>query len=188
MECSNCGATVDRNKLFCPECEEPMHLSDTILPVQEKSPPPARKEEPKPDQGEIHRRTFKAWVIRILIMVLMVGILLVALILLANSRKSPATTGVRPQVLLVPRSMDTVKHRERRCAAPARRATESYFCSTSRERNAAGVDAAAFECQRIYGTGYPSPAHRRMPGTARIKAWLHSGLEYPFGGVRKVLG
>ncbi|MBU4194211.1 MAG: hypothetical protein KKF66_04345, partial [Actinobacteria bacterium] len=50
--------------------------------------------------------------------------------------------------------MNTVKHRERRSAAPARRATETYSCSTSRERNAAGVDAAALECQRIYGAGY----------------------------------
>ncbi|MBU4194215.1 MAG: phosphoribosylanthranilate isomerase [Actinobacteria bacterium] len=54
----------------------------------------------------------------------------------------------------VSRSIDTVKHRERRSAAPARRATETYFSSTSRERNAAGVDAAAFECQRIYGAGH----------------------------------
>ena len=52
------------------------------------------------------------------------------------------------------RSMNTVKHRESRSATPARRATETYFCSTSRERNAAGVDAAAFECQRTYGTGH----------------------------------
>ncbi len=55
---------------------------------------------------------------------------------------------------IVPSSIDTVKHRERRSAAPARRATETYLSSTSRERNAAGVDTAAFECQRIYGAGY----------------------------------
>ena len=99
MECSNCGATVDRNKLFCPECKAPMHLSDAILPIREDGPSPARKEDPKPDQGEIHRRTVKAWVIRILIMILMVGILVMALILLANSGESAAATGVRPQVL-----------------------------------------------------------------------------------------
>ena len=102
MECSNCGATVDINKLFCPECKAPMHLSDAIMPVREDGPPPARKEDkekPEPDQGEIHRQTVKAWVIRILIMVLMVGILVVALIILANSGKSPAATGVRPQLL-----------------------------------------------------------------------------------------
>jgi len=97
MECSNCGAAVDSNKLFCPECKSPMHLSDAILPIREDGPPPVRKEEPEPDQGEIHRRTVKAWVIRILIMVLMVGILIAALILLANSRKSPAAAaGFRP--------------------------------------------------------------------------------------------
>lgn len=99
MECSNCGATVESNKLFCPECKAPTHLSDAIMPVRENVPPPAPKEEPEPDQREIHRRTVKAWVIRILIMVLMVGVLVVALALLANSRKSPATTGVGPQVL-----------------------------------------------------------------------------------------
>lgn len=101
MECSNCGATVDSNKLFCPECKAPMHLSDAILPVREDRPPPVRKEDkekPEPDQGEIHRRTIKAWVIRILIMVLMVGILVVALIILANSTESPAAAGGWGQV------------------------------------------------------------------------------------------
>jgi len=34
------------------------------------------------------------------------------------------------------------------------RGTITYSWSTSREGNAAGVDAAAFECQRIYGTRY----------------------------------
>jgi len=62
---------------------------------------------------------------------------------------------------LVPRSIDTVKHRERRSAAPARRATETYSCSTSEERNVAGVDAAALECQRIYGAGYLVKAEHR---------------------------
>ncbi|MBU4385364.1 MAG: nicotinamide-nucleotide amidohydrolase family protein [Actinobacteria bacterium] len=55
---------------------------------------------------------------------------------------------------LVPRSINTVSYRERRGAAHARRATEAYSCSTSRERNAAGADASTFECKRIYGTGY----------------------------------
>ena len=54
---------------------------------------------------------------------------------------------------LVPPSIDTVNHRERG-ATPARHATEAYSRSTSRERNAAGFDAAAFECQRISGAGY----------------------------------
>ncbi|MBU4173936.1 MAG: hypothetical protein KKB90_00785 [Actinobacteria bacterium] len=54
----------------------------------------------------------------------------------------------------VSRLISTVTHRERRCAAPARRVTETYFCSTSRERNAAGVDAAAFECHCICETGH----------------------------------
>jgi len=46
--------------------------------------------------------------------------------------------------------INTVKHRERRCAAPARRATEAYFQVRRKERNAAGADAAAVECDRIY--------------------------------------
>ena len=50
------------------------------------------------------------------------------------------------------RPINTVMHRERRCAAQARRATEAYSLSTARKRNAAGVDAAVFECHRIYGT------------------------------------
>jgi len=32
---------------------------------------------------------------------------------------------------------------------PARRATEAYCASTVRERNEAGADAAALECNRI---------------------------------------
>ncbi len=169
MECSNCGATVESNKLFCPECKAPTHLSDAIMPIRENVPPPAPKEEPEPDQREIHRRTVKAWVIRILIMVLMVGVLVVALALLANSRKSPATTGVGPQVQCpvpwVRLSTESVEAPLRQGARP-----KSYSWSTSRERNAAGVAAAAFECQRIYGTGHFNPVHRRMPGTAGIKA------------------
>ncbi|PKQ28642.1 MAG: hypothetical protein CVT63_01640 [Candidatus Anoxymicrobium japonicum] len=56
---------------------------------------------------------------------------------------------------LVPLSINTVTYRERRCAVPANgAATESYSVSTARKRNAAGADAAAFECERIYGMGY----------------------------------
>jgi len=40
-------------------------------------------------------------------------------------------------------------HRERRCAAPARRATEAYCEVRRKERNAAGADAAALECRRM---------------------------------------
>lgn len=90
MECPQCGSIVNSNKLFCPECEAPLHLSDAILPIREDGPPPARVEEAKPDQEEIHRRTVRAWVIRIAITVLMIGILILALLLLASSRHCPA--------------------------------------------------------------------------------------------------
>jgi len=43
----------------------------------------------------------------------------------------------------------TAWHRERRCAAPARRATEAYCEVRRKERNAAGADAAALECRRM---------------------------------------
>jgi hypothetical protein len=50
-------------------------------------------------------------------------------------------------------------YRERRCAAAGtaarsavvRRATEAYPKVCRKERNAAGVDAAALECSRILG-------------------------------------
>jgi hypothetical protein len=48
--------------------------------------------------------------------------------------------------------MDSLTHRERQCAAPARRATEAYREVLLGERNAAGVDAVALECHGIYGT------------------------------------
>jgi hypothetical protein len=48
--------------------------------------------------------------------------------------------------------INTASHRERRCAAPARRATEAYWYSTVRERNEVGEDAAALECQVICET------------------------------------
>jgi len=77
--------------------------------------------------------------------------------------------------------MDTVQHRERRSAAPARRATETYFCSTSRERNAAGVDAAAFEGGRSYSpdemknwlskTGFKKAEEKLMGETVIIQAF-----------------
>ena len=64
---------------------------------------------------------------------------------------------ISPAFILVSHSIDTVTYRERRSAAPARRATEAYSFSPLRERNVAGVDAAALECQRIYGTRYLAP-------------------------------
>jgi hypothetical protein len=45
----------------------------------------------------------------------------------------------------------SLKHRERRGDAPAKRATEPYSLSTTRERNVDGVDAAAFECHGTCG-------------------------------------
>jgi len=51
------------------------------------------------------------------------------------------------------RLVNSLMHRERRCAAPARRATEAYWTEVRRkERNEAGVDAAALECQGICET------------------------------------
>ncbi len=39
-------------------------------------------------------------------------------------------------------------------------ATEAYWASTVRERNAAGADAAALECHRIYELKYLVPPKR----------------------------
>ncbi|MBU4178990.1 MAG: hypothetical protein KJ625_03495 [Actinobacteria bacterium] len=57
-----------------------------------------------------------------------------------NTRHQIVVTGMVSRFSVL-RSVDTVPHRERG-AAPARRATESYSWSTSRERNAAGVDGS----------------------------------------------
>lgn len=96
MKCPGCGSTVADNKLFCPECGAPMHLSDEIMPIGKKEdPPPARVEEPVPDERDIHRRTTRAWVIRIAVTVLLIIILVVMLMLLANSRSDSAVVGYR---------------------------------------------------------------------------------------------
>src|SRR4030042_1803456 len=57
-------------------------------------------------------------------------------------------------VSLVPRFINTVSHRERRCAAPwRRRATETYSQQYgARSAYSAGADAAALECNRICET------------------------------------
>lgn len=100
MKCAECEAEVDSKKLFCPNCRAPLHLDDEILPVRSESPPPVPDEQGEPDEAEVHRRLAKAWIIRISITVLIIGILVLALLLLANARKSPAAVqGSRGQVL-----------------------------------------------------------------------------------------
>src|SRR5512143_1270187 len=59
-----------------------------------------------------------------------------------------------PRNILVAPFINAASHRERRCAAPARRATEAYCEVRRKERNAAGADAAALECSRIYESGH----------------------------------
>lgn len=55
----------------------------------------------------------------------------------------------------------------------ARRATESYSVSTARKRNAAGADAAAFECRRIHGTGHQAGPFLNRPVSGNVL--LHRG-------------
>ena len=59
-----------------------------------------------------------------------------------------------PCQAFVPHSVHTVMHRERRCAPPARRATEAYSLSTSQRAERIGRGAAAVECGRINGAGH----------------------------------
>ena len=69
------------------------------------------------------------------------------------------------------------QHRERRCAAPARRVTEAYWKVRRKERNAAGADAAALECRRIeelkHRVGCERGAPRRRSGVTvgAVELW-----------------
>jgi hypothetical protein len=64
---------------------------------------------------------------------------------------------------LVVEFINTVTHRGRRGAPPARRATEAYPRYGATERNAAGGDASAAECRRIYEFDHLARATQEVP-------------------------
>ncbi len=65
---------------------------------------------------------------------------------------------------LVPRSMNTVTHRGRRCARPARRDDDAMPLHHGGGATQPERDAAAAECHRICGSGYLAARDRSHPG------------------------
>src|SRR3990172_5188782 len=90
---------------------------------------------------------------------------------------------------LVLRFINTVSHRERRCAAPARRATEAYSQQYgARSAYFAGADAAALECNRICETEYLATAHFFPPLLMIFRCGKNTGRFVPGEGGRTNTG
>ena len=66
---------------------------------------------------------------------------------LSRAQRLYATGGLLSAVL---QFINTASTERGDAPHPARHATEAYCASTVRERNEAGADAAALECNRIY--------------------------------------
>ena len=147
--CPYCG---QRNEASAETCE---NCGKNIAWMKIPEPMPAMEIPPqKPRDLPEQRKAFSRRTLIIILIILALIIIAILTVALTVGKSKGAAAGIPFAVMLVSRPIDTVTHRERQCAAPARRATEAYSCSTARERNAAGVDAGAFECHCIYGTGH----------------------------------
>ncbi|MBU1669789.1 MAG: hypothetical protein KKF41_01615 [Actinobacteria bacterium] len=102
MECTSCGAEVDEQKFFCPECKEPLKDEGDILPARgEGEPPgagraaapyePAAVEETPAETAKTapwsiasHRLFSRSLLLRIAITVAILLVLILGLVLMAS--------------------------------------------------------------------------------------------------------